>query len=213
MRIEVSAADMAQVRDMLGDLRDNADLVLSRSINKGVSTGKTQSVKSIGQYLNLTATRIKKDFEYSYLSKKTDLRAGVVAKGQPVGLINFGATARKGGYSVKVLRSGSRKFLKHSFKAKFTKTTRAGTDYETEHLVWRINYGPVRKPEVTAFGYFASLPRQHFKKAPLDRLEGPRIEDAFARPNIYDPVFSTTSARVAESLWIETETILRRHRG
>lgn len=212
MRVDISQADMNKVRDMLSDIRGGADLALSRSINKGVSTGRTQAVRSIGGYLNLTATRIRRDFEYSYNSTRRNLTAGIIAKGQPVGLINFGANARRGGYSVKVLRSGARTFLKHSFKATFRKTSANGT-WETEHLVWRMNFGGTRKPEVTAYGYFASLPRKHFKKAPLDRLEGPRIEDVFAKQDIYDHVLGLTNNRVIESIDVEIETILRRHRG
>jgi len=212
MRVDISQADINKVKEMLSEIKGGADLALSRSINKGVSTGKTQATKSIGGYLNLTATRIKKDFTDSYNSTRKNLTAGIVAKGQPVGLINFGATARKGGYSVKVLKSGARKFLKHSFKAKFKKTSVNGT-WETEHLVWRLNFGGSRKPEVTAVGYFASLPRKHFKKAPLDRLEGPRIEDIFARQDIFDPILKLTNDRVIESIDVEIETILRRYRG
>lgn len=199
---------------MLEDIKGGAEIALSRSINNGVSTGRTQAVKSIGEYLNLAATRIRQDFGATFNSTRRNLAAGIIATGQPVGLLNFGARQRADGWSVKVLRAGSRTVLKHAFKAKTTKTRADGSTYDTEHLWWRINFGGVRTGTGTKFSrYFATLPRQHFKKAPLQRLEGPRIEDIFAQPGIYDPIMHMANERVISSMDTEIQTILRRHNG
>ena len=203
-KIELNKYDLAEVDALLSDIKGGANLALSRALNKGVTHGKTQAAKDIGSYLALTAKRIKSDFDGTFKSKKSDLRAGIVAKGKPVGLVNFGARERIGGYSVKVLRKGKREFLKHSFKAKVK---------GVEHLFWRTKYGGKRTGTKKQYaGYFARLPRAHFKKLPLKRLEGPRIEDVFAKPGMLDTILRLTEQKIGDQLFTEAETILRRHR-
>ncbi len=210
-KIQASRTDILKVEAMLKDIKGGANLALARAINQGVSTGKTQAVKSIGQYLNLKAARIKKDFAIKK-AKKTDLTGYVSATGKPVGLLNFGARATKKGYSVKVKRKGSRKLLKHSFKAKTRKARKDGSNYETEHLWWRKGYGGARTGTDTKYaGYFASLPADHYLKRPLHRLSGPRIEDVFAKSGIYDPVQAVAAEKTNQKLMSEAERILSRH--
>ena len=202
-KIELNKADLAQVNSMLSDIKGGANLALARALNKGVTHGKTQAAKDIGAYLNLKAKRIKSDFDGTFKAKKTDLRAGIVAKGKPVGLINYGARERVGGYSVKVLKKGKREFLKHSFKAKVK---------GIEHLFWRTKYGGKRTGSKKRYAkYFGTLPKAHFKKLPLEKLDGPRIEDVFAKPGMLDTILKLTEDKIGDQLFTEAETILRRH--
>lgn len=208
--IGVSEADIASVQSLLRGISGGADLALSRAINQGVSTGKTQGVKEVGKYLNLKASRIKKNFDVRK-AKKSNLSGAVLATGRPVGLLNFGARSVKKGYSVKVLRKSSRTLLKHAFKAKTKKLRNNGTTYETQHLWWREYDGPRTGIGTKFAGYFAGLPKGHELKGPLHRLSGPRIEDVFARDDILGTVQAGASEKMQAKLMSEAERILARH--
>lgn len=212
MKIEIDKSDLQSARALLSGIKGGANTAIYRAVNRGVSFAQTQAVKAIGQDLNLKAARIKSDFTMRK-AKKGDLSGAVTATGQPVGLLQFGANKVKKGYSVKVKRKGKRTLLKHAFRAKTTKPKKNGSTYTTEHLWWRKEYGPSRTGSGTKYvRYFASLPAKHPLKEPLHRLSGPRIEDIFAKPKIYDPVVNMASEKVSETLMSEAENILSRYR-
>lgn len=210
VKIDVSETDIANVRFLLKGISGGADLAISRAVNQGVSTGRTQGVKEVGKYLNLKASRIKKDFDVRKATK-ANLSGAVWATGQPVGLLNFGARSVKKGYSVKVLRKGKRTLLKHAFRAKTKKLRNNGTAYETEHLWWREYDGPRTGTGTKFVAYFAGLPHGHELKEPLQRLSGPRIEDVFAKPGMMDTVQAVASEKMQAKLMSEAARILARH--
>lgn len=197
MKVELDKSDILKVRSMLNGIKGGADTAIYRSINKGISHGKTQAVKAIGQELNLKAGRIKQDFTVKK-AYRDNLSGSVTATGKPVGLAQFGASARKTGVSVKVKKKGSRKLLKHAFIRKVK-----GVD----HLFWRQYDGP-RKKVRPGLGY-ARLPRAF--RFPIERLEGPRIEDIYDEPMVYNPVFEAAAKKTADNLMSEAENILRRY--
>ena len=210
VKISVSNSDIARVRALLSEVSGGAELAISRAVNQGISTGRTQGVKEIGKILNLKASRIKKDFD-SRPASKSNLSGAVWAKGRPVGLLNFGARAVKSGYSVKVYRSGKRSLLKHAFKARTKKVKNDGTTYETEHLWWRKYDGPRSGTGTLHVGYFSRLPSDHYLKIPLKRLQSLRIEDVLARDEVLGKVQAAASEKMQTKLMVETERILARN--
>ncbi len=208
MRVEISDGDLAKVRSMLRDVRGGADLAIARALNKGISHGKTQAVKAIGQYLTLKAARIKQDFTVRK-AKKSDTSGAIIATGRPVGLLNFMARPRKDGYSVKVKRRGPREVLKHAFRASTTNVKNGGGTYTTEHLWWRQYSGSRSQGPPMPPGFYARLPERF--RHPLQRLEGPRIEDIFDKPGIIDPIMKAASDKTSLHLDTEVERILKKH--
>ena len=208
--VEFSEQDISDVKSMLSGIKDGAATAIMRAINQGLSTGKTQGAKEVGQIYTLKSSRIKKDFDMRKATK-AELSGSVWATGEPVGLLNFSANKVNAGYSVKVLKSGGRSVLKHAFKAKTRKARKDGTTYETEHLWWRSYDGPRSGSGTTFVGYFGGLPSGHKFRDPIERLEGPRIEDALSRPEVLAKVQDAASEKMQSKLATETYNLLRRY--
>jgi hypothetical protein len=176
--VQIDQASVAEVKSLLGEFADKYKAVLTTSINKTLGTAKTQATARIGNEINLPAARIKQDFTLDK-ANYSKLSGGLIAEGEPVGLINFGANQTLKGVSVKVLRSSPRELLKHAYiAAKGTKS----------HVYWRAYDGPRNPAMATKQKFFGQLPEKHYMKIPVHRLTGPRIEDIFANPKVFDPV-------------------------
>jgi hypothetical protein len=202
--VQINQADVTAVRNMLGDLADKYKSVMTTSINKTLTTARTQATARIANEINLKSSRIKKDFSIKK-ANYGDISGSLKATGEPVGLINFGANQTQRGVSVKVLKSSSRALIKHAYIA---------ARGSKEHVYWRKNrmHGtgkwPVGKKAVA--NWSAIAPR--FKR-PVERLTGPRIEDIFAKSEVLDPV--TIQAQHVYLLNVENkiDEVIRRHSG
>jgi len=205
--ITVNQADIAKVQAALGDLTDKYKTVMTTSINKTLTTARTQATARIGNELNLKAARIKQDFSIKK-ANFSDISGSLKATGKPVGLINFGANQTQKGVSVKVLRSSSRQVVKHAYIA--SRGSKA-------HVYWRATprdslpqakrYMPGRKHAI-AWAKMAPIYRR-----PVERLTGPRIEDIFAQPKVLDPVTIQAQHIYLQNVDDKIDEILRRHRG
>jgi len=202
--VTVNPADVAKVQALLGDLKSKYKSVMTTSINKTLTTVRTQATARIGNELNLKAARIKKDFTMQK-ANFSDMSGAIRATGEPVGLVQFGAKQTLKGVSVKVLRSSSRTVVKHAYIA-----ARGGK----EHVYWRKNRmpgtgkWPVGKK--TRVRWSTVSPRY---KRPVERLTGPRIEDIFAQPKVFDPVSIQAQHVYLKNVDDKIADILRRHRG
>jgi len=202
--VQINQADMAAVRNLLGDLADKYKSVMTTSINKTLTTARTQATARIANEINLKSSRIKQDFSIKK-ANFGDISGSLKATGEPVGLINFGANQTQKGVSVKVLKSSSRSLIKHAYIA---------ARGSKEHVYWRKNRmpgtgkWPVGKK--TNINWRNVAPKF---KLPVERLTGPRIEDIFAKSEVLDPV--TIQAQHVYLLNVETkiDEIIRRHRG
>lgn len=202
--VQINQADMAAVRNMLGDLADKYKSVMTTSINKTLTTARTQATARIANEINLKSSRIKQDFTIKK-ANFGDISGSLKATGGPVGLINFGANQTQKGVSVKVLKSSSRAVIKHAYIA---------AHGSKEHVYWRKNRmpgtgkWPVGKK--TNINWTAVAPRY---KRPVERLTGPRIEDIFAKPEVLDPVSIQAQHVYLINVENKIDEIIRRHRG
>jgi len=178
IQMKFNQADILEVKAVMAGIGRSPNPVMSRAINKTLGVTQTFAAKRIYNTLNLTQTRIKKNFSQNKAST-TDVRGSLVAKGGPVGLASFTGTKElaRGGVSVKVHRSGSRFILKHAFMAKGK-----GQTETAQHVFERKNYG--NRAYRPGFLY-ATLPDKY--RFPLERLTGPRIEDEYAKPTVLNP--------------------------
>ena len=177
---------LADVRNIMIDIKNGYESVMRSAINKTLSTVQTQAVARIGNELNLTAARIKQDF---WILNATLARTGggVYSKGAPIGLVSYGAkwtgSIKKGVTSdvkVKVKRSGSYKTIKHAFAAA-TVHSKAGS---VINIFWRKYQGPR-----SAWNPRAAYNRLPYKyRYEVERLDGPRIQDIYASDTVFEPV-------------------------
>ena len=195
MEIQIDESQLRDVQTMMTGIKNGYPKVLTRAVNKTLTGVRTDAVGEIYKDLNLTKTRIRKDFKIKKMTWSY-LTARIISKGAPVGLAAFTGTRQtKKGVSVKVKRSGKRSILKHAFIADAEKTATFGSITRT-HVFWRKYSGPRSKPRV-GFSYGA-LPRKY--RLPVERLIGPRIQDIFDEPKVMKPVMKMADDRLAVNL-------------
>jgi hypothetical protein len=176
VNLEVDQGQLAGAKLMLAAVGKSADPIIYRSINKTIDNTQTKAVSLIYNVLNLTKTRIRKDFK-KVRAYRSRLSGQLLAEGLPVGFMSFSGTrelkAGKG-VSVKLKRTGSRKYFRHAFIAEAK---------GTKHVFERESWGKARwKP-----GYpYAKMPKSY--RFGLDRLSGVSIEDYYKDDRIYKTV-------------------------
>jgi len=186
MNVEFKAADIAKIRSDLANIKNGYQKVIVTSINKTANTAKVQSKARIGNELNLPAKRIDKDLTVNK-ANYSNMSGSLVSKGNPVGLISFSSIQKEAGISVKVLKTGARKLIKHTFIEKGNDNTGTLHMYMREYT-W--GFGAPGK----IYSRGKRHPRAGWSRMPvkysykLRRLTGPRIEDFFAKDQIINPV-------------------------
>jgi len=163
--------DYAELKAILRGLGPAANRITVRTINKTLTGVRTDATNEIYKKLNLTKKRIREDFAPPQKAYGSNLKGVLKCSGKPIGLYSYGAKQLKSGYvSVKVLRAGSKKKIRHAFIAKAKNAT---------NVFWRQTI--YKKPVKPGFNY-AKLPRAY--RFPIERLTGPRIEDIYADPPV-----------------------------
>uniref|UniRef100_A0A6M3J2P2 Putative minor tail protein n=1 Tax=viral metagenome TaxID=1070528 RepID=A0A6M3J2P2_9ZZZZ len=172
MKVEISQSDLNKAKFMLAGIKGAYPRVLTRSINKALTGARTDAVGEIAKDLNLTKTRIRKDFStinanYSTLSGK------LVSTGKPVGLIEFKARQTKKGTGFQVKKTGKRTVISSAF-------------IQTSNTAKNVF---IRK-RISG--------KKRVARLPIERLSGPRIQDIYAKPEIYDATRGSGLARMAK---------------
>ena len=183
--VQISKSDIAAVESLLSDVKNGSVKAMVTAINSTATTTKVQVKKRLGQELNLKASRINQDLSVDKANYQK-ISGAVRCTGDPIGLINFGATQKRtwAGTKVKVMKSSARSTIKHAFI-----TTAKGA----KNVFWREMKGGKRVAR--------------FK---IERLTGPRIEDILAKPEIIDPINKDAGDLLVVNLGKKVDDILRR---
>ena len=157
IEIKIPDTHIRDVHQLLNWDNKKVNKVFTRSINKTLSTIKTQAAKRIGKEVTMKAARIKKDFSVkkaTYANPKGFLKI----RSRPPGAINFGKPSKvKKGVKYKVFRGQQKQLLKggwimsgkggnkHIFRRKNNQVQswygpRIASIFEKEHI-----YNPVIK--------------------------------------------------------------------
>ncbi len=205
MEVEVSKTMLDDVKAAMSDIKNGYKNVLVTSINKTITTTKVQATARIGNEINLKAGRIKKNLTVQK-ANYSKINGALISKGEPIGLINFGATHVLKGVTVKVLRAESRSLLKHAYIA----TGRGST---VQHVFWRKNQNKMPAAKKFPVGKKSSAPWPKFGdkyRMPTVRLTGPRIEDIFAKQKVLEPVMILANHLFLSNVDTKISDILRR---
>lgn len=205
VKIEVSPSDLRDVATALAGIKNGAVRALATGINKTIKTSQVQAVKLIGQKLNLKASRIKQDFTQNKASYTNPL-GSLVASGDPVGLVNFGAKQTKKGVTSKVLKSSARYLTVGAYIGAGKGATNARDGGNKLHVFRRAYKGP--KKAVMPTRSYGAMPDAI--RLPTSRKTGPRIEDIFAAPEVYDAVQKIAAENLAKNIAAEVATLIRR---
>lgn len=201
MKVEIPKDQQAKIDALLIGLKNGSTRVVSRAMNRTITQVISFSVKEIAKDLNLTQTRIRKDFT-AVRSNFGNLTGRITSKGKPLGLCSFKGTAqRKKGVSVKIKVGGPRKTIKHAFIAR-TKHKRVAGEVEAKNVFFRV-YKGLRQPVRKGFPYGA-LPDVYRgvgqKPGKLIRDSGPRIQDIYDEPKVFNPTMAHADERLSHNL-------------
>lgn len=208
MEVEVSESMLNEVKAVMSDIKNGYKNVLVTSINKTLTTTKVQSAARIGNEINLKAARIKQNLTVQK-ANYAKISGALVSKGEPIGLINFGARSVLKGVTVQVLRAEPRGLLKHAYIA-------TGRGSIKQHVFWRKDRDkmpaakkfPVGKKSKAPWPKFGDKYQMPFG---IERLTGPRIEDIFAKEKVLDPVMTQANHLFLSNVDSKITDVLRRH--
>ena len=202
MNIELNKEQMADIEAMFKDFPGGAIKATCRAINRSLETGKTLAAKEIGMRLNVTQTRIKQDMKLSkaYFANPV---GRIDSVGKPVSLTTFtGTRPTLKGVSVNVLTTTPRTVLKHAF-----------INYANNALqvFWRLYKPAVRKPKNPLIKYGNNLPDKY--RYEIEIRKGPRIQDIYARPEVYGAVLAKVNTYMMERLDHEANYLLSQYQS
>lgn len=185
--ITIDKNDIARIKSDFLLMEGEVPVALSRAINRTLTAVNAEGSVQVRKHYNLKASRVKKNFSVTKATKNY-LNAAWKSKGEPVGLINFGARQNKKGVSVKVAASGSRETVRTAF-------IQVGKN-KVEHVFWREKVGGVR-----------------VGRYDIERLTGPRIEDALAKDSVQKALQQTADDTLKKRLDAEANYILSKAKG
>lgn len=167
IKIKIDTSDFANVKKALYESPAAANRVISRSINKTLTSVNSKAAKLVADSYNLTQKRIKQDFS-TIKSTVSNIRGVWSSTGEPIGLTSFkGTRPVKKGVSIKVMKNKPRTILKHAFIARI-----GGKD----NVFWREDvYGRPQRPNFP----YGVLPKHY--RLPIEIRKGPRIEDELSK--------------------------------
>lgn len=194
MKIEINQSDFLGVKKILSELSgDEQKLASVRAINKTMTGVRTDGTKMLTDYYALTASEIRDSWKVSQCRFK-DPNGVVSTSGTFIRLIKYGARQLQSGVSVKVLKSGGRKIVKHAFIAKMRSDQKVEQVYRRKwHDDKHANTASSLEQSMATKGYVWSkrhkrwIPAKWMDKfqtegefrfrLPVRALYGPRIQD------------------------------------
>ena len=218
--VTVNQADVAAVRNMLGDLADKYEPVMVRAINATLKTANTQAAARVGNKANLKAARIKQDFKVkkAYAGNITGSLSALDVWKNRIGLMQYGANQTLKGVTVKIKKDNGRFLIPHAFIAKGRGASISKVDGSVKkHVWWRSGDrsklpAPKRFPlgKITKRGW-KHMPEDY--RFPISRRVGPSVAYWFSSPDVFDPVSIQAQHVYLQNVDAKIEDILRRHRG
>lgn len=202
MIIELNKEQMTDIEAMFKDFPGGAIKATCRAINRSLETGKTLAAKEIGMRLNVTQTRIKQDMKLSkaYFSNPV---GRIDSIGNPVSLTTFiGTRPTAKGVSVNVLTTTPRTVLKHAFM---------NLSNNAMQVFWRVYKPAARKPVNPMIKYGNNLPDKY--RYEIEIRKGPRIQDIYARPDVYGAVLAKVNTYFMERLDHEANYLLSQYQS
>jgi hypothetical protein len=189
--IQINKDDLNRLNSDFKLMLDEVPVAQSRVINRALSAVNTEGSIQVRKYYNLKASRVKKNFSVRKATKN-NLSGYWRSEGRPVGLLQFGARKNKKGVSVKVMTDGSRTTVFGAF-IQIPKITQTGKAIKTgPQVFWRDLVSSDKR----------------VGRYDINRLEGPRIEDALAKPEVQKALQKKVDDTIKKRLEVEADYIL-----
>lgn len=205
-QVVIDPGDLSDVQVLLAGIRNAFPRAVTNAINKTLTGVITDAAREITKDLNLSQTRVKKDF-YPEKATWSNMRGAVKATGRPINLASFsGFRLLKEGFSVRTHKSKSITKFKHGFV--WVRPTKAGgtakTAFQRAHYTspassWRFT------PSTRGF-----IGKLSAKDREVETLTGPRIEDEYAKPKVLTAVQKLGDKRFQTNLKSQIDLELQR---
>jgi len=180
--IEINPADIARLKNDFYLMDAEVPVALSRAINHTLGKVNTEAAQQVYNVYSLTKTRIKQNFKVKKTTR-ANLTGHWRSSGDPVGLIRFNSTGNQRRATVIVMRGTARKTVTGGF-------IQLGNN-NMQHIFRRAKVGGA------VVGRY-----------PLQRLTGPRIEDALSKPEAQQALQNTVDTSLMDRLEHEANYIL-----
>lgn len=199
MKAVVTTRGIPAAKGALYGIKNGFPKAMTRAINKTLTGARTDAVDEISKVLNLTKTRIRKDFSKRNSTWKT-LEGRFYSTGKPVGLASFAGTRQtKKGVSFKIFKRGKRSIIGGAFVAE-----RRGANHV---FLRKYRKGKKKGQAVKPNFPYGVLPRSY--RLPVWRLTGPRVQDIYDDKPVMDSVLKKAGERFDKNLDYETDRLLR----
>lgn len=199
--IKMDEAKLKEVQNLFSDLPKQVNKILSRSINKTLSTVKTQAAARVGNDLNLPAARIKKDMSIrKAYPNSIELGGSFDVRSTPPGLINFGAVQTLTGVKYKVWRKKGASFLPGAFIG-------TGKNNNTHVFIRHYRLKNKPKPYRNISNYYAKLPKNYRLK--IKAQYGPSVASVFMGDRVFNPVSIQAQKVFENNVDVELSAALR----
>lgn len=192
MKVELNKADVAKVNFMLAGVKNAAPRVLSRTINKTITSSIGYSAKEVVKHYNLTEKRVRQDASRTN-AMVAKISGNLSFKGKPVSLPTFKGTRQTAkGVSVQIKKDNPRWVWRHAF-IRIVKNSKQA---------WYRPTPPVRSSRLYKVwkrsDKYGVLPHKYRYglKGIIYRLTGPRVEDELGKERTIEPVLKQTGDRM-----------------
>lgn len=201
VELKVDQATLKELENTLRHIPKGAPKALSRSINKGLTGGRTEMVKATREILNVKAKKVRDQIKIKKASVSR-LSGIMTSKGQPLNLINFGARQTKKGVSVQVLKKNPRETIPHAW---------IGTGEHNNRLVFMRQRTPENAPyiftkKVRPGVKYGALPDKY--RLPMESKTGPRLQDIEGRDEVMGRVQDEASSRLMNEMNRQIDLLL-----
>ncbi|MGD8387328.1 MAG: phage tail protein [Desulfobacteraceae bacterium] len=214
--IHLNRGSYLEAQRMLKGVRDGAERVLMRTINRTLTGLRTDIVRELRKDVNITATAIRDTITID--KARISKLSGRVTSKQLYGtsLAKFNARQTTKGVTVNVLRRKGRSLIKHAFLLKAphgntvfwrTKKEFVGTSKRKWSRYKWISTGR-SGGESQVIPYYGALPDRY--RFPIEKLWGPAVPDLIKHRATYDALDRMAGKRVDKYFTHELNFLLGR---
>ena len=206
---------IAAVERTLSILKLGSADAIRFATNDALKGIRTEASRLVREQVNLAAKIVNQHFIINKMFP-SNMSADITCSGEPLPLIHYGASQTNKGVTLKVLKKGTRKLLRHAFIAEM-ESTHVGVFWRTakRRTLGGKNFKPgvrMKLPSPEKRSGEQILKGEGNFQLPIHELYGPRVPDVFDDPGVMNPTLEDADTRFSDRLDYHTERLLDKAR-
>lgn len=210
--LKVNPDDIARVNLLLDEI--DAKAAMRNALNQTLKNVKSDAANRVYGILNLTKARINENFRIER-AITGEVSGAFKSIGKPINLASFRGAIQSDwsgegdkGLYVKVLRAGREVLLRHGFI--WERTSKSG---DLARTAFQRAYRGPRTSASRLLPWKKMYPgKPAHERREVETLQGPRIEDILAKPEVIGPIERSGADSLTENINNELERILSKHK-